>query len=122
MIPKDATKHGVDNLRPITVLSILHRLWSGARLPATLFEWQEELLEGVSSRACRPGGGTTDLVVPLAVMAEAARLEDKELYAASYDLSKAFDTMPFDAEGEMVGWRSNTNIMPSHSCFVYYNY
>ena len=72
---------------------------------ATLFEWQEELLEGVSSRACKPGGGTPDLVVPLALMAEAARLEDKDLFAASYDLSKAFDTIPFDAEGEMIGWK-----------------
>ena len=104
MIPNSQDKHGVDNLRPITVLSLVHRLWSGARLQATIFEWQEESLKGVNSKGCRPKASTKDLTVPLAIMLEVARDMEEEVHGSAYDLSKAFDTMPFDAEGEEVGW------------------
>jgi len=104
MPPKGQDKYGADNLRPITVLSLVHSLWSGARLQATIFEWQEESLKGVNSKGCRPKASTKDLTVPLAIMLEVARYMEEEVHGSAYDLSKAFDTMPFDAEGEEVGW------------------
>ena len=107
MIPKGEETNGVEGLRPITVLSILHRLYAASRLQSDLLDWQERVVKDLPLRACRPKNGTDDLLIPLALTLEDA---DDELFGASYDLSKAFDSLAFeieendDGEWSTVGW------------------
>ena len=101
MIPKSAKGTGVQNLRPITILAVLHRLWAATRLFSDVFEWQESIVKGFGLRGCRPNSTTHDLVLPLAMRTQRSRRRGRSLKGTSYDLAKAFDTMPFEAkEGE----------------------
>jgi hypothetical protein len=105
LIPKKTGEVAVDQLRPITVLSYFHRLYAGARLRSGLFQWQEEVLKNIPLRACRPGAATHDLTLAAAATLELHAHEGAETQAVSYDLAKAFDSMPFPA-GELdgIGW------------------
>ena len=73
LIPKGIEAAGVDNLRPITVLSSLHRVWAATRLEADLFQWQEGIIGELPLKACRKGVGTDDLACPLALYLERSR-------------------------------------------------
>ena len=109
MIPKGEETNGVEGLRPITVLSVLHRLYAAARLDSSLMEWQNKVVGDLPLRACRPKNGTDDLLIPLALALEEV---EEEMFGASYDLSKAFDSLAFEVEEdengsftkEGVGW------------------
>ena len=103
MIPKPGAKGDISDLRPITVLAILYRMWASARLHGGVFEWQETVIEKFSLRACRPQSSTMDLVLPFAIMAEEAADDGEELKGSSYDLAKAFDSLPFNVNG--FGWK-----------------
>lgn len=103
LIPKSSGSVAYNEMRPITVLSVVWRLYAGVRLRTELFDWQESFLEGVPCRGCRLQSSTKDLVWPLAVMMERASWEGHSVHGAAYDLEKAFDQLPMGEFG--VGWR-----------------
>lgn len=103
LIPKSGEDGGVANLRPITVLAVTYRLWAGARLRLDLFNWQNKVFENFPLRACRPLNSTHDLTIPVSLELEAAYLDQVDPpVGESYDLAKAFDSMPFGIGGW--GW------------------
>ena len=51
LIPKDGYEPRYDQMRPITVMPILHRLYSAIRLRQTMFKWQEAVIERCGDRA-----------------------------------------------------------------------
>ncbi|CAE6965070.1 unnamed protein product [Symbiodinium sp. CCMP2592] len=105
LIPKKANCFEVDTLRPITVLSYLHRMYAGARLRAGLLQWQEAVLGELPLRANRPSQRTHDLTLTASVTMEHMRHQQQSISAVSYDLSKAFNSMPFHADNiNGFGW------------------
>lgn len=103
LVPKSDKSLSYKEMRPITVLSVFHRVYAAIRLRKSLFQWQESLIQHMPCMACRPNASTKDLVWPLAVQLERSLLEGQPLVGASYDLSKAFDTLPLGSGGVL--WR-----------------
>ena len=95
-------------MRPITVMPILHRLYSAIRLRQTIFKWQEAVIENCGDRAqgvagCRQGASTKDLVYAASMMLERAIWEGDTITGVSYDLSKAFDVVNHHKLVEQIG-------------------
>ena len=53
-------------------------------------------------RACRPRNAVPDLIIPIELILDECAQEHSMAQGTSYDLAKAFDTMPFGAGG--FGW------------------
>eukprot|EP00660_Eupelagonema_oceanica_P019105 gene19105-biopygen18276 len=79
-------------MRPISVMSAVYRLWASTRL-RTMIEWQEQWA-AKGQRGYRPGQGTEDLCWDLALQLEEALLKGEPFGGASLDSEKAFDRMP----------------------------
>ena len=106
LIPKEEGELDVEQLRPIPILSYIHRVYAGARLREGLLQWQELILQSRPIKACRQAASTFDPTLAAAALLELSHHQDAQLHAVSYDLRKAFDSMPFPA-GVMqgFGWR-----------------
>ena len=91
MLPKDGGL-GAEDLRPITVMSTLYRLWSATRVCSVL-QWQE----GWAS-PCLMGFqnllGCEDVFWQMGLDIEEALLTARRLCGLSIDFSKAFDRVP----------------------------
>ena len=82
-------------------------------MEADLLQWQEWIIGELSLKACRKDIGPDDLACPLALYLERSRQGRKQVHGASYDLTKAFDTLSFEVEeregggyqGEGLGWK-----------------
>ena len=74
-------------------------MWAAARLRADLLEWQEDLIGSYAMRACRPTIAVLDLIIPIELILDECAQEHSMAHGTSYDLAKAFDTMPFEARG-----------------------
>ena len=86
-------KIDIEEQRPITVTSVLYRLWAKARLGVTM-EWQETWI-ATSQAGFRTAHGTDHVTWTLSVeMEEALMAPDKELWGFSLDLAKCFDRVP----------------------------
>eukprot|EP00973_Karenia_brevis_P041921 5803289-Karenia_brevis.AAC.1 len=80
------------DLRPISLMSIVYRIWAVRRLQDIKL-WQESwATEG--QHGFRPGHCTHDVFWSLAVKVEAAILEGKPLFGISFDYTKCFDCIP----------------------------
>ena len=84
LIPKSEDKSGPLDLRPLTLMSLVYRLWGAARIQA-LMAWQLEWLpEGL--RGFRKDASTADIFMKLALKIEAALAEnDTVLLGVSFD-------------------------------------
>ena len=56
----------------------------------------------VHARACRPANAVPDLIIPIELTLDECAQEHSMAHGTSYDLAKAFDTMPFGTGG--LGW------------------
>ena len=99
LIPKASGGISYKDMRPITVLGLLHRIYAAIRLRKTLFDWQEALLGDLPCMGCRKDGSTKDLTWPLCLQIERNLLEGNEMFGAAYDLAKAFDQLPLGRNG-----------------------
>eukprot|EP00973_Karenia_brevis_P047280 6561799-Karenia_brevis.AAC.1 len=91
LIPKGDSRDPKD-LRPISVMSTVYRLWAATRLH-DIRDWTEQWLDGVQHGA-RRGHGTEDIYWDLALKVENAMLEGSPLYGLSLDYAKCFDRLP----------------------------
>ena len=105
MVPKKNEAIHYTSMRPISVCSALLRLYTTTRLQQDIFRWQENIIGRIASdcglpdlanAGCRKERGCQDLVTPLAVAIERGNAELTQTRVISYDLAKAFDTLPFD--------------------------
>ena len=85
MIPKDTSDNAVD-LRPISVMSAVYRLWAAVRL-IDFMKWQESWISGAQDGA-RKQHGTEYVFWALALKIEFSVLTGKPLYGAALDYKK----------------------------------
>jgi hypothetical protein len=94
MIPKAAGGTRPRDQRPITVLEVIYRVWS----KGIILEWaptlQRELL-GPWTMGFRAGSGTLYLAQLLSDIIILQRRRGAELWLASFDVEKAFDSLPW---------------------------
>ena len=79
-------------MRPLSVLSTVYRLWAGLRLEEAT-AWQEKWVYGLAF-AFRPATGSLDAASLLSVMTELARAQGWKLAGAALDYIKCFDLVP----------------------------
>ena len=79
-------------LRPISVMSVVYRLWAATRGREVLL-WQETWISE-AQRGSRPAHGTHDAWYGLAIQIEHALLEGTPLSGVALDYSKCFDKVP----------------------------
>ena len=83
-----------EKLQPISVMSVLYRLWAATRL-RDLIGWQEGWVPD-QMHGFRPAQSAEDVWWPLALKIERALLEAESLSGISLDYSKCFDRVPVD--------------------------
>ena len=93
MVPKSDDANPA-SLRPISVMSVIYRLWAAARV-ADVMAWQEQWAHS-GQHGSRRGHGTEDVYWCLALKIERAVLLGEPLYGISLDYAKCFDNLPQD--------------------------
>lgn len=83
------TGRSADDLRPISVVSAVYRLWAAARLP-DVNAWQEKWITE-NQHGARPGHSTEDVYWQIALLIEQATLTGTPLYCFTIDYRKCFD-------------------------------
>eukprot|EP00973_Karenia_brevis_P094598 12423279-Karenia_brevis.AAC.1 len=80
------------NMRPISVMSVVYRLWAARRLQ-DLTAWQE-LWATNGQHAFRPGHSTADVFWELALRVEHSLMTGEPLMGVGFDYAKCFDRLP----------------------------
>ena len=91
LIPKDGSDQPGD-LRPISVMSVVYRLWALARLRSVML-WKEQWISEAQHWA-KAKHGTEDVFWALALEIEHAILSGEPLYGVCLDYKKCFDSLP----------------------------
>ena len=92
LIPKTDSDGSPSNLRPLSILSVIYRLWASVRLKELMI-WQESWAHP-SQTGFRSSLECSDSLYPLALDVERALLEGRELAGCFLDFEKAFDLLP----------------------------
>jgi ribonuclease HI/exonuclease III len=95
MIPKSLDGTEVPDpmqLRPITITSVLYRVWAATRL-RDLMPWQEQWLPATLF-GFRQKHGTQDLYWHVAFQIERANITNTPIYGVQFDFQKCFDSIP----------------------------
>ena len=88
LLPKEGPP-GPLNLRPLTILSVIYRIWAGIRA-SQLRDWQETWIHK-SLHGGRAGHETLDGVFETNLDIAQAQLDAKELFLLLLDYKKFFD-------------------------------
>eukprot|EP00660_Eupelagonema_oceanica_P019441 gene19441-biopygen20255 len=81
-----------EQMRPISVMSAIYRLWAAARL-RDVMQWQERWA-APGQRGYRAGMGADDVFYELALRCEVALLTGTDFVGVTYDYAKCFDRIP----------------------------
>eukprot|EP00971_Amphidinium_carterae_P215225 4271580-Amphidinium_carterae.2 len=87
-IPKVGSVSGALNVRPITILSLIHRLWSGVRF-THLQDWMAKVLHD-SQSAYRSGRSVKKEIHQILSHLDKRVRAGQQIYLGQLDLSKAF--------------------------------
>ena len=93
LIPKGEGVGPLDQ-RPLSVLPIVYRVWAASRCTHCT-SWQERWITS-GQHGARKKHGTSDALIKITAELENAMLNNKPLFGAALDLSKAFDNVPQD--------------------------
>eukprot|EP00665_Eupelagonemidae_sp_cell47_P009218 gene9219-8160_t len=100
LIPKGAGGRPLD-LRPISVASVVYRLWAATRCREVM-RWQETWI-ATGQKGFRLGSTCADVFFPLALRIEKALLDGTPLVGFSADWAKCFDRYPHDVMLSLLG-------------------
>eukprot|EP00973_Karenia_brevis_P003253 447503-Karenia_brevis.AAC.1 len=89
------------DLRPISVMSAIYRLWAARRL-LDLKRWQE-LWVTDGQHAFRARHSTEDIFWTLALQIEDSVLHGKPLFGINFDYTKCFDLVPHSILLPLIG-------------------
>ena len=85
-------KNRTVDLRPVSLTSVVYRVWGGVGLPH-LMRWQESWLPD-TLRGFRQGSGADDLYTAIACEVEHALATGEKLCGVSFCYKQAFDLVP----------------------------
>ena len=91
LIPKGEGMHPT-NMRPLSVLSNIYRVWAGIRLE-NVMEWQEQWVHPYAY-GFRSHKGTGDAYTLLMTMVELSSITGSEFHVIGLDYVKCFDRVP----------------------------
>ena len=94
MIPKASGGSRPEDQRPITVLELLYRVWAKGITPEWRVVLQRDYL-GDAAMGFRTEVGTKHMVQLLSDLIAVHHHRRQELFFASFDLRKAYDTIPW---------------------------
>ena len=101
LIPKGEGEEPLKQ-RPITITSVMYRLWAATRL-RKVATWQESWIHE-RQHGFRNKHGTEDLLWFLCAKMEEALIDDTPIYLASFDYQKCFDRVPQEITCSSNGW------------------
>ena len=94
MIPKASGGSRLRDQHPMTVLPLLYRIWA----KAIVLEWASTLHQqylGSSAMGFRSQSGTIHLAQLLSDIIALQESQKKELWLASFDVEKCYDSLPW---------------------------
>ena len=94
MIPKSAGGSRPQDQRPITVLDLVYRIWSKGVVLAWAPVLQQSFL-GQAAMGFRAGAGTLHVAQLLSDLMILQRRRRQQLWLASFDVQKCFDSLPW---------------------------
>ena len=111
-IPKSDGVISFRNLRPICVLPQQWRIYASARLRATGLPWQEKSMGEELLGGARPGWSAMKITMLAELKTEEARWGNGKIYGANWDVTKAFDSLPYANSNDVFSKMADRTGMP----------
>ena len=92
-IPKNAGDNSLDNIRPISLVEVLRKVWSGIRVSKIWHLVEKHGLLHSSQHGYRRRKGTDSMTIQLLDIMEQIRESQTDLALASWDTVRAFDSI-----------------------------
>ena len=93
-LTKDPSKSGLDNLRPIMLLESLRKLWSGMAIRIIAKSLESHRVLATSQYGFRNKRSTAQAILQVINALEEAHEEGSPAFVTSWDIAKAFDSVP----------------------------
>jgi hypothetical protein len=92
-IPKEAGSTDINKIRPVMLIEVLRKLWTGAMIRKIKMAWEKfDILEAVQY-GFRANRSCPQAILQL-VNAMEASFEGQDLFMSSWDIKRAFDSIP----------------------------
>ena len=96
--PKDPTVEvTLDGLRPLILLEVLRKVWVGITIDIITAAWDRHGVLAEAQQGFRHGRGTDTALLQFLNAKEHAGETGTPLYTSSWDIRRAFDTVPREA-------------------------
>jgi hypothetical protein len=92
-IPKEVDSSDLNKLRPIMLIEILRKLWTGAMIRKIRHAWEKYNVLSDTQYGFRSGRSCPQAILQL-INAMEAHTEGQNLYMSSWDIKRAFDSIP----------------------------
>ena len=92
-IPKEPDSSDLNKLRPIMLIEILRKLWTGAMIRKIRWAWEKSQILSDTQYGFRSGRSCPQAILQL-INAMEAHTEGQNLYMSSWDIKRAFDSIP----------------------------
>jgi hypothetical protein len=92
-IPKEVDSSDINKLRPIMLIEILRKLWTGAMIRKIRIAWEKNNILSDTQYGFRSGRSCPQAILQL-INAMEAHTEGQNLYMSSWDIKRAFDSIP----------------------------
>ena len=93
--PKDPEAEvTLDGLRPLILLEVIRKLWVGLIIARITRAWERHSILADAQHGFRPGRGTDTALLQFINAREHAEETDLPMYSSSWDIRRAFDSVP----------------------------
>ena len=94
MLPKKPGDNSLSNIRPIVLIETLRKIWVGCIVRQVRFSWEKHSILHPTQYGFRARRSCSSCLVQLINLTESAREHNHPLFFSSWDLRKAFDSVP----------------------------
>jgi hypothetical protein len=94
MLPKKPGDNSLGNIRPIVLIETLRKLWVGCIVRQVRHSWEKNNILHPTQYGFRARRSCSSCLVQLINLTESAREHNHPLFFSSWDLRKAFDSVP----------------------------
>ena len=94
LLPKKPGDNSLGNIRPIVLIETLRKIWVGAIVRQIRHAWEKHQILHPTQYGFRARRSCSSCLVQLINLTESAKEHDHPLFFSSWDLRKAFDSVP----------------------------